>query len=359
MARYLIFSSSTIFTYGFKFGILSCLNSKKFLRITINNLRLIEHCGDKKIKTVYGILTKNVVNMLKDENYAKIYSTRLRNVIDKTNFFYNPYSISNCVVDLKFSIIYFREIAKELINLGCKSVIIKIYEYGDEYLSQLIELIELFCHVEIIISEHMNIELFVNRIFKLNLYSKIYVYNSSEHSSFYKKFSLDTRINFYFNREFDIRNCGFINNSILINNSSFYSESLHHNSCLNRKISIDAEGNIKNCPSMKESYGNIRDTTLAEAIEKPGFKKYWDINKDKIAVCKDCEFRYICTDCRAYVEDPEDASGPDGTNVSKPLKCGYNPYTGEWADWSTNPLKQKAIDFYGMREMVEEMKEKN
>ena len=65
---------------------------------------------------------------------------------------------------------------------------------------------------------------------------------------------------------------------------------------------------------------------------------------------KDCEFRYICTDCRAYVEDPEDI-------LSKPLKCGYNPYTGEWSEWSTNPLKQKAIDFYGMREMVEEVSE--
>ncbi|MEM8527245.1 MAG: hypothetical protein AAGG68_21570 [Bacteroidota bacterium] len=37
---------------------------------------------------------------------------------------------------------------------------------------------------------------------------------------------------------------------------------------------------------------------------------------------------------------------------SKPLKCGYNPYTGEWAEWSTNPLKQKAIAYYGMEELV-------
>ncbi len=47
---------------------------------------------------------------------------------------------------------------------------------------------------------------------------------------------------------------------------------------------------------MTESFGNIRDTTLAEAIEKPGFKKYRDINKDKILVCKDCEFRNMCVD---------------------------------------------------------------
>ena len=98
---------------------------------------------------------------------------------------------------------------------------------------------------------------------------------------------------------------------------------------------------------MSEVFGNIKDTTLKEAIEKPGFKKYWDINKDKIHVCKDCEFRYICTDCRAYVEDPEDI-------LSKPLKCGYNPYTGEWSEWSSNPLKQRAIEFYGMEELVAE-----
>ena len=151
--------------------------------------------------------------------------------------------------------------------------------------------------------------------------------------------------------------CGKVSKNYFTMHHEAVKESLHHNSCLNRKISIDAEGNIKNCPSMSKSYGNIKDTPLAEAVEKPGFKKYWNINKDKIAVCKDCEFRYICTDCRAYVEDPQDASGPEGTNLSKPLKCGYNPYTGEWSEWSTNPLKQKAIDFYGMREMVEGIKE--
>jgi hypothetical protein len=82
-----------------------------------------------------------------------------------------------------------------------------------------------------------------------------------------------------------------------------------------------------------------------EALEKPGFKK------DQIEVCKDCEFRYICTGCRAYLEDPEDIH-------SKPLKCGYNPYTCEWEEWSTNPLKQKAIEHYGMQELVKKKQPK-
>jgi len=100
---------------------------------------------------------------------------------------------------------------------------------------------------------------------------------------------------------------------------------------------------------MSQSYGNIKDTTLQEALDHPDFKQHWNITKDKIHVCIPIaigsEFRHICTDCRAYIEAPEDI-------LSKPLKCGYNPYTGEWSEWSTNPLKQKAIQYYGMEEMV-------
>jgi SPASM domain peptide maturase of grasp-with-spasm system len=128
-------------------------------------------------------------------------------------------------------------------------------------------------------------------------------------------------------------------------NLKFLSESQTHNSCLNQKISIDVNGEIKNCPSMKKSFGNITNTTLWEALQDQDFKKLWNINKDKVHVCKDCEFRYICTDCRAYVEDPNDL-------LSKPLKCGYNPYAGEWGEWTTNPLKQNTIDAYGMRKVV-------
>jgi SPASM domain peptide maturase of grasp-with-spasm system len=147
----------------------------------------------------------------------------------------------------------------------------------------------------------------------------------------------------------DSSHCGYISYKNFEVNIPLFTEAQQHNTCLNRKISIDVNGEIKNCPSMAKSYGNIKDTTLAEAIEKPGFKDLWFINKDKIHVCKDCEFRYICTDCRAYIENPEDI-------YSKPLKCGYNPYTAEWEEWSTNPLKQKAIEYYGMQELVKKEK---
>lgn len=141
------------------------------------------------------------------------------------------------------------------------------------------------------------------------------------------------------------KHCGIVGSHLFNSSTYHFTESLSFNSCLNRKISIDIEGNIKNCPAMQESFGNIKDINLVEVLDEPEFKKYWGINKDKIHVCKDCEFRYICTDCRAFVDDPSEI-------LSKPLKCGYNPYEGKWSEWSENPLKQKTIDFYGLNDVV-------
>ncbi len=141
------------------------------------------------------------------------------------------------------------------------------------------------------------------------------------------------------------KECGKISEKLFFPNMRTYLSAKSCNSCLNSKISIDVEGNIKNCPSMQNSFGNINNNSLEEVLNHKDFKKFWKITKDQIEVCKDCEFRYICTDCRAYIEDPNN-------EYSKPLKCGYDPYTNEWKKWSDNPLKQKAIKYFEMEELV-------
>jgi SPASM domain peptide maturase of grasp-with-spasm system len=117
--------------------------------------------------------------------------------------------------------------------------------------------------------------------------------------------------------------CGIINRSNFSSNQNLFFESMSFNSCLNKKISIDTSGQIKNCPSMSISFGDIQNTDLRSVIEIEEFKKPWDVTKDQIDICKDCEFRYICTDCRAYVKNENDP-------FSKPLKCNYNPYLAIW-----------------------------
>lgn len=118
--------------------------------------------------------------------------------------------------------------------------------------------------------------------------------------------------------------CGLINKkSFCTPNMSNFNELMNFNGCLNRKISVDVNGYIKNCPSMKSSYGHVSSTSLANVLKESNFKKYWSIKKDDIEVCKDCEFRYVCTDCRVYIQDEKNL-------FSKPSKCNYDPYTTEW-----------------------------
>jgi SPASM domain peptide maturase of grasp-with-spasm system len=102
-----------------------------------------------------------------------------------------------------------------------------------------------------------------------------------------------------------------------------FTEALQFNTCLNRKISIDVAGDIRNCPSTPISYGNSQTMTLNQAVGKESFKKLWAINKDRVDVCKDCEFRYMCIDCRAHLSDPSNV-------FSKPAKCRYDPYNAMW-----------------------------
>lgn len=117
--------------------------------------------------------------------------------------------------------------------------------------------------------------------------------------------------------------CGIISEGLFCVNIDGYLKSLKNNTCLFKKISIDTHGNIKNCPSCSQSFGNIKNTTLKQAFEHPDFKKLWSITKDQVDVCKDCEFRHMCTDCRVYIKDPENI-------YSQPSKCTYNPYIAKW-----------------------------
>ena len=129
-------------------------------------------------------------------------------------------------------------------------------------------------------------------------------------------------------------NCGVISQPSFSCKTSTYLESVSNNTCLNRKVSMDTSGNIKNCPSMANNFGNIRINSIQEILDNSEFHKLWKLKKDEIEVCKSCEFRYVCTDCRAFLINPEEIT-------SKPLKCGYDPYTGislNWADIVHNKL---------------------
>lgn len=112
-------------------------------------------------------------------------------------------------------------------------------------------------------------------------------------------------------------NCGIINKYCHVyDNRRFYFMSKKFNSCLYKKVSLDMWGNVRNCPSTSEKYSLSRG--LRNIVQSNKFQQYWFIKKDDIDICKDCEFRYNCLDCRAHTVN--------GNVYAKPIKCQYNPY---------------------------------
>ena len=256
------------------------------------------------------------------ENDLIYFSENINNYVKIKSQFDYPAQFSNAIIDIKENYYLTDSLFKQLEDINCFHLQIRFLEVTNlDKLEKLIEALNkvFLMSVELAIScdNSVNENLLLDIINNNPVLDAIFCFDyPSEFIS--DKVSSPAQILYFTTQKLSTHSCGIISPEYFTTSILAYAESTKFNSCLNRKISIDSNGNIKNCPSMTESFGNINDTTLAEAIEKPGFKKYWNINKDKIHVCKDCEFRYVCTDCRAYVEDPEDI-------YSKPLKCGYNP----------------------------------
>lgn len=269
----------------------------------------------------------------------------VENFMELSKSWETPYEITNGIIDInENSIDDAVTWILEFLNINIPHIELRFFcSIKEEDLEKIIEkTMKSDCDSVVIyipFNEGLN-EVKLEHLVKKNMrILAIYVYNSPEE----KKLTFHNKQSqiIYVLKNISVESCGVILQKYFNPTKELQLESIDYNTCLNKKISIDVNGEIKNCPSMQKSYGNIKDTTLKEALNKQGFKDVWTIKKDEIKVCQDCEFRYICIDCRAYLENPNDL-------YSKPLKCGYNPYSGTWEEWSTNPLKQKAIAYYGM-----------
>lgn len=299
------------------------------------------------------IIVEEYIDFLKEKEYGFI----TENSIDK-NFpkyshkFQDHSAISNIIVELD-TILVLKKIKNSIENLCIKHLIIltrinltyqDLKNIDDVFKDSVLMGIQIYSpfYEEVDKNFITNLNTETNRISEL-------VFFDCKKPPFKVEDEYRFTINFT-GENIEMKSCGKVDLKYFNTNLPKVLEALNHNSCLHKKIAIDKDGNIRNCPSMPQSFGNIKDTTLEEALHHKDLKKYWNLTKDSIEVCKDCEFRYICTDCRAYTE--RTSINAKGLDTSRPLKCGYDPYTGEWEEWSTNPLKQNTINFYGMQELI-------
>lgn len=256
----------------------------------------------------------------------------------------SPSTITNAIIDFdKKSKHNVEKVCRELDILGCKALELRFYDEIE--IDNLSDILGCFQKSRLrSISLIMKYDTKINkqdweRLCCDNQRVKQVVFHSSNSNRVIDLQKTYTKLTFQTNTFDSELCCGVINSKYFSVNIDLFTEAQSFNTCLNRKISIDKHSNIKNCPSSKIAFGNINETSLIGIAKNIEFQRLWLINKEEINVCKKCEFRFICTDCRVYLQDTEDI-------YSKPLKCGYNPDSCEWEEWSLNPLKQKSMDIY-------------
>lgn len=112
-----------------------------------------------------------------------------------------------------------------------------------------------------------------------------------------------------------------------------YEKNKRGNSCWFGKASITSSGDVLPCIFARDMVvGNITNQTLSEIVSGNYMKQLWLLNHDKIYVCKNCEYRYLCGDCRPL------AYGSTGDLLAKNPRCTYDPYSGEWGEAECAPI---------------------
>lgn len=245
----------------------------------------------------------------------------------KMNLDYSsPSLIEDAIIDWdESSNFVISDIIIELEKLDCKFICFRFFNsFEFEILTQVRQIIETSTieSIEVYLSEsdYLNNEIEINDLFDSNIrFSKLIVHSASS-----KMKSADWLIRTQ-DQIVNGDSCGNVSPLFFGLSTSHYALTANHNNCLFKKIGIDKEGNIKNCPSCISSLGKVENESIEKVISNREYLNLTEIKKEDIEICKDCEFRSICSDCRVFIDE-------DNNIKSRPSKCNYNPYISLWSN---------------------------
>lgn len=238
-----------------------------------------------------------------------------------------PAQITNAILDIDNHDSYsFQKAIDELDTVHCHNVFLRFFDTITT--AELIKKITIINQSRIrcidIVLPHQSDELdSLNNFVKESPRIRSVMLTSAHKSELTFKHSSDSMGNIYLTTDVinaESNNQHSITKDSFVFNINMISESLNFNTFLNRKISIDSKGYIKNTPSFDSNFGHIDHTAIQKVVEMADFQKYWRVTKDQISTCKDCEYRHSCL---SYVEKESEV-------FQKPKACNYDPYNAKW-----------------------------
>lgn len=236
---------------------------------------------------------------------------------------------SSCPLEtaiVEYSKLYnIRDLIHELDKERTRNVQFRLLPGADISVSNLIQLInnKNFICVEIYTTyvAEQEVEEIKKEIKEAKTLSKVVWYNAPES----KKMMATPNQIIYMQDDVKPGQLELIGTDSMLVDMELFTESQSYNTALNRRISIDYTGAIKNHVSHERSFGHLGDNSIREVYKSEAFREKWYIHKEKISACKACPYRHACVYSTDLIYEN------DGYwRLSNP--CGLNLQTGEWTN---------------------------
>jgi len=261
-------------------GLIDVLLLYDFQNKSVEEILSIENCSERKLRVQEYIefIVTNDLGILDDK-------TTIAGLSDLNKNFYADSKIESVIFELDCRSEWNITSCLQKLDLcGAKFLEIRFLDY-ESFVNNIQEIqIGLNHHtietVRILVPFNLNIQIYLEENIKhfsrLNLLT---IYNTTS------GFELsENKINIVFSSQEFVSSecCGNVSAEYFTINTKTYIENRKHNNCLAYKISINKDGIVKNCPSLKEEFGNVDQAEFFKLISNQDFQKYWSITKDQI-----------------------------------------------------------------------------
>jgi len=255
------------------------------------------------------LIEKEFVFLSSEDHFPKLSNKCINDDTSKIEFM--TLTISDFIIEK------IQMIAERIEYLGVKRLHLHFpFEVDLEKMSGLIQSFKQSCVINLSISIPYQKDFNPNIIQEQRLKS-IYFYNSpySDTIEIYK-------INLYFLKcsEHDLLLPKANIDAMAINHRAFLTGK-NANLGLYKTIFVNAVGRIQLNSTDINEYGCILGSEIEKSLSL--LSEIWNIRRDKITPCRNCELKYACT--ANYI--PEYDKG----NSRYFVNCNYNPYSNEWA----------------------------
>lgn len=241
----------------------------------------------------------------------------------------SPFKLSNAIIEHEFEKNYeIINVINQLDEIGCRAIELRLLKgYSVEALNLLMSNFNKSRVQTFIIYIDNNIDdidqfikLFNEngRIHHIKIFGRNYKVNQDQSLIEFRDKILIYKTKLIPNHSEEVQQDNFV-----INMESF-TEAQSFNIGLNRKICISFNGEIKSHLSHSKSYGNVNHIKTNFALKELEQNNYWRISNDLIVKCKDCQFRYMCSDNSDIIIRNK--------KFEKIKTCNFNPYENNWTN---------------------------